>query len=181
VGYLGRFVAEKGLASMMRVLERVREPWRALLVGTGPMEKEIAAWAERMNAQHGEQRVILATKVRHAQVPAHLNAMDLLMVPSVTRKNWREQFGRMVTEAFASGVPVLSSDSGELPFTVGNAGVVVPEKDESAWIRAVDDLLRSSERRNDLAARGRKRATEHFAWSTVAERTLGFLSGLAKS
>jgi glycosyltransferase involved in cell wall biosynthesis len=103
----------------------------------------------------------------------------MLVVPSLTRTNWREQFGRMITEAFASGVPVVSSDSGELPFTVGDAGMIAPEGDPGAWVRVLTDLLGSPGRRNDLGARGRRRAVEHFAWSVVGRRTLDFLQGFA--
>jgi glycosyltransferase involved in cell wall biosynthesis len=174
IGYLGRFVPEKGLGTMTQALEALKVPWRALLVGTGPMEKELELWAERQGG-----RAVLATHVRHHQVPAYLNAMDLLVVPSLTRKNWREQFGRMVTEAFASGVPVVSSDSGELPFTVGDAGKVVREGDREGWVRAIEELVTSPERRRELGARGRRRATEHFAWPVVARKTLEFLERFA--
>jgi len=174
VGYLGRLVPEKGLAAMMRALEALKVPWRALLVGTGPMQKEVDAWVQRQGG-----RAVLATQVRHHEVPAYLNAMDMLVVPSLTKKNWREQFGRMITEAFASGVAVISSDSGELPFTVGDAGVIVPEASHEAWVRALEELVTSPERRRDLAARGRQRAIEHFAWPVVARRTLDFLERFA--
>jgi glycosyltransferase involved in cell wall biosynthesis len=174
IGYVGRFVPEKGLAAMMHTLDALKAPWRALLVGTGPMKEELEAWTQRQGG-----RAVLATQVRHHEVPAYLNAMDMLVVPSLTKKNWREQFGRMVTEAFASGVPVISSDSGELPFTVGDAGVIVPEGDRDAWRRSVEELVTSSERRSDLAARGRRRAVEHFAWPVVARRTLEFLAQFA--
>jgi len=174
IGYVGRFVPEKGLEGLMQALEALTSPWRALFVGTGPMQGDVEAWARRQ-----EGRALLATQVRHHEVPAHLNAMDMLVVPSLTRKNWREQFGRMITEAFASGVPVISSDSGELPFTVGDAGVIVPEGNREAWVRAIEEVLRSAERRRDLAARGRQRATDQFAWPMVARRTLDFLERFA--
>jgi glycosyltransferase involved in cell wall biosynthesis len=112
-------------------------------------------------------------------VPAYLNAMDVLAVPSQTTKNWCEQFGRMVVEAFACGVPVVSSDSGELPFTVGDAGAIVGESDRDGWVRTLEGLLNSSDRREDLAERGRERATSRFAWPLIARRTLEFLAEMA--
>ena len=38
VGYMGRFVEEKGIGALMRALDRVATPWRALFMGGGPME-----------------------------------------------------------------------------------------------------------------------------------------------
>ena len=51
--------------------------------------------------------------------------MDVMCAPSQTTPKWREQFGRMLIEAFASGVPVVGSDSGEIPFVIDEAGVLV--------------------------------------------------------
>ncbi len=45
VGYLGRFVPEKGLELLTRVLERLAVPWRALFVGAGPQEAFLHDWA----------------------------------------------------------------------------------------------------------------------------------------
>ena len=67
--------------------------------------------------------------------------MDILVAPSQTVSNWREQFGRMLIEAFACGVPVIGSDSGEIPYVIQDAGVVVGEKDELGWIAAIAELL----------------------------------------
>ncbi len=79
------------------------------------------------NAHPGRVRVL--TGVAHDDVPEHLNAMDLLCAPSQTTTRWREQFGRMLIEAMACGVPVVASRSGEIPHVVGDAGLVVDEAD----------------------------------------------------
>jgi glycosyltransferase involved in cell wall biosynthesis len=81
----------------------------------------------------------------------------------------------MIIEAFACGVAVLGSDSGEIPFTIGDAGLVLPERDVSAWTEALGTLLDDGARRRDLAAQGRQRALSEFAWPVVAKRTLAFL------
>ena len=76
----------------------------------------------------------------------------------------------MLLEAFASGVPVIGSSSGEIPHTIGDAGVVVPEADEDAWISAVQRLLGAPEERRRLAAAGLERAHAKFAWRVIARR-----------
>jgi glycosyltransferase involved in cell wall biosynthesis len=169
IGYLGRFVPEKGVPLFLRVLEGLRTPWRALLVGTGPLEGEIRRWA----AGHGD-RVRVCTEVRHGEVPRYLNAMDVLCAPSQTTPRWREQFGRMLVEGFASGVPVVGSDSGEIPHVVGDAGLVIGEADEAAWREALASLLDSPARRAELAARGLDRARRHYAWPVIARQHLDF-------
>jgi glycosyltransferase involved in cell wall biosynthesis len=172
VGYLGRFVPEKGLGLLTRALDRVRPPWRALLVGGGPMEPELRAWAVRHD---GRARVL--TGVAHADIPAYLNAMDVLAAPSQTTRRWKEQFGRMLIEGFACGVPVVGSDSGEIPHVIADAGLVLPEHDEAAWAEGIAGLLDSPARRAELARRGSDRANL-YRWSVVGRRHVEFFERL---
>ncbi len=174
VGYLGRFVPEKGLAVLQRALDEVRSPWRALFVGAGPLEASLRKWAER----HGD-RVRVCNAVAHDQVPAYLNAMDILCAPSQTTPRWKEQFGRMLVEAFASGVAVVGSDSGEIPYVVRDSGLVVGEKDEEGWRQAIADLVENRAKRDELSARGLARANDEFAWQVVARRYLDFFEAIA--
>jgi glycosyltransferase involved in cell wall biosynthesis len=171
IGYMGRFVEEKGVGLLMRVLDRVTVPWRALFIGGGPLEPTLRQWA----APHGD-RVRIVSSVPHDQVPAYLNVMDLLCAPSQATSVWREQFGRMVVEAFACGVPVVSSDSGELPFVVDSAGVIVNERDEDSWVSAITGLLEDPARRSELSLMGVARARSLFAWPVVARSHLDFFS-----
>jgi glycosyltransferase involved in cell wall biosynthesis len=171
VGYLGRFVSEKGVGLMMKALDAMETPWRALFVGRGPLEPDLRRWAER----HGS-RVALVTDAKHNDVPAHINAMDVLCAPSQTRKRWREQFGRMLVEAFACGVPVICSDSGEIPYVVADAGVTVGESDVAGWTSAISELLENPARRADFAARGIERASAHFSWPVIAQHHLDFFA-----
>jgi glycosyltransferase involved in cell wall biosynthesis len=165
VGFLGRFVPEKGLALIMRVLDRIDVPWRALLVGAGPLDETVRRWA----AAH-PGRVAVENTASHDDVPRWLNAMDVLCAPSRTTERWREQFGRMLIEAFACGVPVVASNSGEIPFVVGQAGLVLPEADAAAWEAALSGLLADPQQRDTLAGMGRARALSTYDWPVVARR-----------
>jgi len=173
VGFLGRFVPAKGLGVLMHALEGVNRPWRALVVGGGPMASDLSAFA----ALH-PGRVRVVTDVAHDDVPEHLNAMDLLCAPSQTTRRWREQFGRMLIEAMACGVPVIASRSGEIPHAVGDAGLLVDEADVSGWTSAIERLLGDPSLRRDLSARGLARVHERCAWPVVARAHLAFFEEL---
>jgi glycosyltransferase involved in cell wall biosynthesis len=173
VGYLGRFVEEKGLDLLLRALERVRHPWRALFLGGGALEPRLQAWAHEYPG-----RVRILTTVRHEDVPRYLNAMDVLVAPSQTRPNWREQFGRMIVEAFATGVAVIGSTSGEIPKTIGDAGIVVDENDLEGWAGAIETLVADEKVRTRYARKGVERARERFALETIAMKHLQFFESL---
>jgi phosphatidyl-myo-inositol dimannoside synthase len=176
VGYLGRIVPEKGIDIMQRALDQLTVPWRALFVGAGSSEPSLKAWA----AKHGD-KVRICTDVVHDQVPAYLNAMDVMCAPSQTMTNWKEQFGRMVVEAFASGVAFIGSDSGEIPNVVRDAGVIVGEKDAAGWAGAIANLLENPGRRAELTAHGLQRAHDEFAWPIVARQYLEFFDSILKN
>jgi glycosyltransferase involved in cell wall biosynthesis len=174
IGFLGRFVPEKGIELLMRVIDRLPMPWRALFIGSGPLESALQAWAQKHPGQ-----VRICTDVKHDQVPQYLNGMDVLCAPSQTAPNWREQFGRMMIEAFACGVPVIGSDSGEIPYVLAGAGLVVGEKDEDGWVQALSNLLQNPAQRQEMAERGLDKAHTVYAWPAIARQHLEFFEQTA--
>ena len=177
IGYMGRLTHDKGLHILMRAMEQVggERPWSLLLLGGGPMHKKILDWAKAQG--WGDRvRIMLA---KHNEVPSYLGAMDMLVAPSQTTWHWKEQFGRMLIEAFACGVPVISSDSGEIPYVVGDAGRVVGEKDVAGWAAAVVDLLDRPDQRAELARRGLSRC-QNYTVTTLADKYRGYYRWLAE-
>jgi glycosyltransferase involved in cell wall biosynthesis len=173
VGFLGRFVEEKGLQTLTDTLDQVKEPWRALLVGSGPMEANLREWA----VKYGD-RIRIVTGVQHGEVPAYLNAMDLLCAPSHATPLWQEIFGRMIIEAFACGVPVVASRSGEIPNVLGEAGILVDENNSKEWVRSLVSLITDPALRKCLAGQGIARVHAKFSWPTVAQQYITFFSRL---
>jgi len=176
VGFLGRLVPEKGIELLTTVLDRMTSQWRALVVGSGRLEEAVSAWAGR----HAD-RVRVVTTAQHDEVPAYLNAMDVLCAPSQTTPRWREQFGRMLIEAFASGVAVIASTSGEIPYVVADAGLLVAEDDLPGWQHAIEMLTMEQARRCELARRGRERAESVYGWPVVARQHLDFFERVMAS
>lgn len=137
------------------------------------MERDLRDWATTQG-----NRVRVVTGVSHDEVPQYLNAMDILTAPSQTTPNWREQLGRMLLEAFACGVPVVGSDSGEIPFVVSDSGIIVRENDEAAWTETLGNLLESPALRAEYARRGLDRARSDHTWPVIARRHLEFFDEL---
>ncbi len=170
IGFLGRLTAAKGLDVLMTALEKVPGPWNLLALGSGVYEAKINRWAAERGLSD-RVRVLLA---RHEHVPAYIRAMDMLVAPSQTTPNWKEQFGRMLIEAFATKVAVIGSDSGEIPFVIADAGLIVPEADPNAWAEAISELLNDPARRNALAEAGLDRFHNHYNSARVADRYFDF-------
>ncbi len=81
------------------------------------------------------------------QMPAFYQSLDAFVLPSRTRPGWKEQFGRVLIEAMACGVPVVASRCGEAPNVVGNAGLVFDEEDVASLAAHLGELISQPQRR----------------------------------
>ena len=168
VGYVGRVAEEKGVMTLLNALKYIEDvPWRLVVVGSGPLD---AAFEERASTLGLASRVVRAGFVSHADVPAYLSLFDVLAVPSETRPNWKEQFGRVLIEAWACGTPVIGSDSGEIPHLIAasGGGVTFPEGDAGALSAQLRSLLADDRLRRSLAEAGRSTVLAKFTHETLA-------------
>ena len=104
------------------------------------------------------------------EVAAYINCMDTLILPSRTTTGWVEFFGRVLIEGMACEVPVIGSDSGEIPHVIDDAGLVFPEADMGALAERIHQIAHDAHLRKDLVVRGLDRI-KNFTWETIAERT----------
>jgi glycosyltransferase involved in cell wall biosynthesis len=170
IGYFGRLVEEKGLLLLVEALAQLRDPnWRLNLVGGGPLR---ATLETRLRDLGLSDRVQFCDQIPSTQMPAQYQSLDAFVLPSLTRPNWKEQFGRVLVEAMSSGVPVIGSDSGAIPDVIGEAGLVFPEGDAAALAACLDRLQQDPELRAQLAEQGRQRVLDHFTHPSVAQATV---------
>lgn len=176
IGYAGRLVEEKGLSVLLDALARTPAACRLELAGSGPLRSSL----ERQAATLGlKSRVRFLEQAPSGAMPEIVARWDVLALPSLTRPNWKEQFGRILIEAMASGVPCVGSDSGEIPRVLGDAGLVVPEGDAGALAAALGRLVDEPDLRGALAARGRERVLAHYTHARIAEQTCAVYRALA--
>ena len=107
--------------------------WTLHLLGDGPERGRLADTARELGI---DGRVRFLGRVPSTQASQFYRTLNVLVLPSLSRPNWVEQFGRVLTEAMACGVPVIGSRSGEIPWVIGDAGRVFPEGDTDALRRA---------------------------------------------
>ncbi len=169
IGYIGRLVEEKGIHLLLEAAARLTGEWRLRLVGSGPMRESLMQQAERLGIA---SRVEWIEWVTSTEMPGQYHQLDALVIPSLTRPNWKEQFGRVIIEAMASGVPVIGSDSGAIPDIIGPAGIIVPEGDVAALSTALTRLREDVALRHRLISAGRERVLNRFTHQQVAAATV---------
>jgi glycosyltransferase involved in cell wall biosynthesis len=168
IGYVGRLVPEKGLRVLLDALAELAGDWHCQIIGSGPLESELRQFA----ASRGiDNRITFHGPVPHVDVASHLATFDVLVLPSLTMPAWKEQFGHVLIEAMALGVPLVGSDSGAIPEVIADTGIIVPENDAAALRSALGRLLTDPLVRKDLCRRGRIRSQREYADEEVAEKT----------
>ena len=168
LGFLGRLKEEKGLPLMIEALTRLPEYCRVVFIGNGPMKSVLEEQAARLGVR---ERVIFQDGIPTFEVPDVLQKMDVLVLPSLTRSNWKEQFGRVLAEAMACETPVIGSDSGEIPYVIGDAGLVFQEGNVQELTTCVRRLLDDPQLYATLAQKGRQRVLENYTQERIARQT----------
>ncbi len=169
IGYVGRLIEEKGIHLLLQAAAGLTGEWRLRLIGSGPYKNELVALAERLGIA---DRLEWVAWVASTDMPDQYHTLDVLVIPSLTRPNWKEQFGRVITEAMSSGVPVIGSSSGAIPDIIGEAGLVVPEGSIEGLRAALESLCGQPDLRVRLANAGRERVLAHFTHQQVAADTV---------
>ena len=168
IGYAGGLVPEKGVDLLLRACAGLTGDWRLTLAGEGESRAELERLAADLRIA---DRVRFMGRIASGAMPAFYQGLDVLVLPSRTRPNWKEQFGRVLVEAMACGVVVVGSDCGEIPRVIGDAGLIFPEDDMVALGGHLQRLLDDPADRQRLAAVGRQRVLAHFTMQQVAAQT----------
>ena len=166
VGYAGRLIERKGLIDLLEAVRKLDAPVEMLLIGNGEMK-------EQLNGQQiPGSRLRILDSLTHDQMVAGYAQLDVLVVPSHTTPTWKEQFGRVIVEALSCGVPVVGSDSGEIPWLIEltGGGLVFPEGDRDALAAALGKLREAPGLRQELAASGRTAVERLFSVPAATDR-----------
>jgi glycosyltransferase involved in cell wall biosynthesis len=168
--YVGRFTAVKRVPLLVEAYARA-EPGFArraplVLVGGFPGEWEGEHPLEAIR-RTGAHDVFLAGWHGHDELPAFLAASDVIALPSV-----REQFGQVLVEAMACGVPAIAVDAyGPADVvTHGETGWLIEGDDVVALANALVHAVNCPAERRRRGERAVADARDRFAWPKLAER-----------
>jgi phosphatidyl-myo-inositol alpha-mannosyltransferase len=168
IGFLGRMdEPRKGLPVLLRAFEtlgRNRPGLRLLIAGRGDKQEAAA----RVSAPLRD-RVVLLGQVSDEDKVRVYHSVDVFCAPNTGG----ESFGMVLTEAMASGVPVVASDLDAFRVVLrgGAAGELFSNGDAADLARAAGRLLDDPERRATLSAAA-SAAVRAYDWPTVAREVL---------
>lgn len=166
-----RLVPEKGVDLLLKAAANLPGIWQLRIAGEGPEKVKLQQLAHRLGIQ---DRVQFEGAVTSSEMARFLPQLDVLVLASRTMPNWKEQFGRVLIEAMACGVPVIGSKSGEIPHVIGDGGLTFSEDDHEALTHHLVELMRHDSTRLTLGERGRARVLAHFTQTQIAQKTVEF-------
>ena len=164
----GRLVEEKGIDLLLHAAAKLQGDWRVYILGGGPDKERLQTLARTLGI---ESRVIFDASIPSSEMPSYLRTLDVVVLPSRTRPNWKEQFGRILVEAMACEIPVVGSTCGEIPNVIGDAGLIFPEGNVTTLHTHLEALQNDFEKRRELGKRGRERVLAHFTQAHIAQET----------
>ncbi|NIN69583.1 MAG: glycosyltransferase, partial [Anaerolineae bacterium] len=165
----------KGIDILLEAVAQLQGPWELRILGSGPERDRLEKMAQWLGIL---PRVAFDLPIPSTQMPYYYSGLDVLVLPSRTRPNWKEQFGRVLIEAMACQVVVVGARCGAIPEVIGDAGLTFAEGDPADLRAQLQRLLGDTQLRLELAQKGRQRVLDQFTQSQIATRTVEIYKGL---
>jgi len=173
VGFVGRLDEEKGIRELAEVAKRLPEGVTFRFVGDGPLYEWLAS---ELSAEIEAGAVELAGWVDHEDVPAELNRMKLLVMPS----HPTEGLPTTILESLACGTPVYATPVSGVPDVVkeDETGFLMREREVETILRDIEDILSTDVELGTVSARGRALIEDEYSISAAQARYRELLSDL---
>ena len=162
--YIGRLAPEKGVEVILAALKGTKG-FNFHIAGSGPAEAHIHNEAHNAGIAG---RTEFHSFIDREKIPEFLSKMDILILPSVTTDLWKEQFGRVLIEAMAAKVPVIGSNSGEIPNVIDGAGLIFEEGTPVALASAIISLVSDEKLYMECVNKGYERVKANYTNEVIA-------------
>ncbi|MFO8062925.1 MAG: glycosyltransferase family 4 protein [bacterium] len=129
IGFAGRLSEDKGVLIIEDILQHLDFEFKFKFAGAGNLKNHLTQFCIKNNIEHQYMGL-----VPHNDMPSFYSSIDVLLNPSIASSHWKEQQGRSVIEAAASGVFVISSNSGELVNMEKVCGAIIEPGDTEGFV-----------------------------------------------
>lgn len=160
-GSASRFHYSKGLSEIIKALPEDGN-WKYLMMGWG-RDDEVEKIKSEIHERGLDEKIILTGYIDNwTDMAEHWNALDCAVHTPLTTLRWEETFSLALVQAMITGLPVIGSSSGSVPYQIGPDGIVVPEGDIASLNAKMVELMSNPILCKEVGNKMRKRALECF-------------------
>jgi glycosyltransferase involved in cell wall biosynthesis len=174
--FVGRLEEEKGVNILIKTIKGVVKSSNKVIftiIGDGSKKAKIITLINQINQvklskNQSKKRIIFKKSVKYGEIANEYKKSDVFFLPSQKTKYWEEYLGMSIIEAMASGLPVVSTNTGAIPEVVNNAGYLLKPTDTKRMIGLLNKLIISRSIRLHLGHQARTRAVKYFDKDIIA-------------
>jgi glycosyltransferase involved in cell wall biosynthesis len=159
--FVGRLVEEKGVLDVYSACKQLIQNKKKVLLkimGSGPLEQKL----NYSILKDGLSDYVTIEHKPYQEMPEIFQEADILCVPSKKTPTWEEQYGMVFVEALASGLPIVSYDTGAISEIVGKGGLLCCEGDIEQLTHTCELLYTDRKLWSEIGRIGRERAEKFF-------------------
>jgi starch synthase len=166
--FVGNHTVNKGLDVLLKSLPLMKEPGATIIAGAIRSKAENEKLIRSSGLTLQDPRFLFTDFITKEELRALYRSVDLFTFPSRA-----DTLPLVILEAMASGLPVVATNVGGIPYEVTpDEGILVAAGDPAALAQALDRLCRDESMRLGMAASARRRVIAHFDWEVSARLAL---------
>lgn len=172
--YLGEICKQDGVDHLVRAVRTIRDEFgrsdvHCVLVGGGPYQPEIKAYAEELGVS---DFCTFTGRVSDDDLCRVLSSADVGVDPD-PKNDWSDKSTmNKIMEYMYFSLPVAAYDLAETRVSAGDAALYAEANDERSLAEAILTLVDDPERRSKMGAKGRKRIIDQLSWEHSVEHLL---------
>lgn len=177
--FVGRLVEEKGILDLYQSFKQIVKldtTVRLRIIGRGPLEDTL----KKSILKDGLTNTVTIEQKSYEEMPLVYQEADIFCVPSKKSGTWEEQYGMVFIEAMASGLPIVSYETGAIPEVVGDCGLYAKTDTIESLSSLIIQTIKARELRVKLGTMGRARAENMYDSQKTAASILKFYKSLCK-
>lgn len=176
IGYVGRLLEMKSIETLMDSVAELRKSHKIelFLLGNGNHKDILIDYSRKLGIDDITE---FSQAVPSNEVANYMRHMDVMVLPSKTTRFWKEQYGRVLVEAMAAGVPLIGSSSGAIPEVIGDAGLIHEEQNSEDLTAQLKRILNDPSLLPRFAEAGKKRS-QLFSSEQFADNIHAYIQGL---
>ncbi|MFQ6087722.1 MAG: glycosyltransferase family 4 protein [Candidatus Methanofastidiosia archaeon] len=163
---VSRLIERKGIKYLIGAIPQILKNYnnfKVTIIGKGSQEQELKKMSLDLNI---EEYIDFMGYVAHSKLPKIYSKSEIFVLPSL-----KEGMSNTVLEAIASGISIITTDTGGTQELIKDNGIIVPMNDSEAIADATIQLINDSNLRREMGKKSRKIA-ENMSWEDVAEAYL---------